>query len=143
MPEEYKTAFEASVKEYSKKYDVSVDDLYIFEDRGFQGNIDSDGNLTTAWKKSEDGSGYSLENYLDIIIISAQDYEMMTGQTAELAKDEAFFVFDREKVNEEWRYTPTDGLNHISAGMTLHVDDDGAMALDYGGQDAEEIKPIV
>lgn len=142
MPEEYKTAFEASVKEYSKKYDVSVDDLYIFEDRGFQGNIDSDGNLTTAWKKSEDGRGYSLENYLDIIIISAQDYEMMTGQTAELAKDEAFFVFDREKVNEEWRYTPTDGLNHISAGMTLHVDDDGAMALDYGGQDAEEIKPI-
>lgn len=142
MPEEYKTVFETSVKEYSEKYDVAIDDFYIFEDRGFQGTIDSEGNLTTAWKKSEDGNGYSLENYLDIVIISAQEYEVMTGQDANLAKDEAFFVFDREKMNEEWRSLPKDDFNHITKGMNLHIYDNGEMAAGYGGLDDGKIEPI-
>ena len=128
MPREYKDTLEAAVDKYSKQYDVSKDEFWILKDRAFQGNIDAEGHLKSAWKASEDGSGYSLENYLDIKIISADEYEQATGQKAFVKPGEGIFIFDREHrelLDGEYSSVAYEDLNNISEGMTLHIQDEG------------------
>lgn len=128
MPKEYKDTLEAAVDKYSKAYDVSKDEFWILKDRAFQGNIDAEGHLKSAWKASEDGSGYSLENYLDIKIISVDEYEQATGQKAFVKPGEGIFIFNREHrelLDGEYSSVAYEDLNNISEGMTLHIQDEG------------------
>lgn len=141
MPKEYKEALEAAVDKYSKAYDVSKDEFWILKDRAFQGNIDAEGNLKSAWKASEDGSGYSLENYLDIKIISAAEYEQVTGQKASIKPNEAIFIFNPKSMeSDEAVYSSArlEDLDYILEGMTLHIQDEGNDMWHYSAGDGKD-----
>lgn len=140
MPEtEYKETMEEAVDKYSAVHHINVDEFYIMRDREFYGYFDEDGILQSAWQGDADGGYHTKVGYIKINLISAEEYERITGEALTLKQDEAVMIFNKEAWSKSLPYTYTDEeskmqLQNIQKGMTLHMLDDGETSLGLRGE---------
>lgn len=141
MPEkEYTEAMRKAVDKYSAVYHVNIDEFYMMRDREFCGYFDESGTFRSAWVPHEDGSGYSTRaGYIRMNLLSAADYEEITGEKLNLKQDEAVMIFNKDVWSRPVPFGYIDEntrlqLKNMQKGMTLHLYDDGSADLTGKGE---------
>lgn len=144
--EEYETILFNGIKEHAPEYDIKIGSMYLYPDQKFGGYL-VDGTLISSggvpdkgtWEGAA-GNVYNNENWYSITLMSAADYERITGESADLQDGHGILIC----AEENWMMQRSNSPLYLQ-----NADGNGQPTLRFYGYGAErkspdgEVQPVI